>query len=403
MKTPDISAEKIMSHVSNIVAKGPRIDGSPASIASAEYIGDCLKSYGCNVNFMPLEFPYVDAVETCLEVNAEKLDLKVECLANGRSCLTDSNGIEAEAVFVGVGLEEDYAGKDVKGKVVFVAEEYYWQGDNLVATKFLRAVEHGAAAFVFSDKRNDGAITCWTVTPDLTKIPSVSITFSDYLRLKELAKTEKLKVRLKVTGKIQKATDYIVSGFLPGTDPEKGNIIINGSHHETVAFCPGANDNASGNAIMLELARYFSQIEHKHNLIFLSTCAEECACYGIEKYIDANRELISKTVAAFIVDQVAGGNAGIMKTGSKYNGKSLTPTEEVYISSPELTSLLVNSAEKLGYLLPVYDLPGGGMGEAGNFLAHNVPAVFICGWNTDLAYHTKYDTLDKISANSLKA
>ncbi|MGI6038460.1 MAG: M20/M25/M40 family metallo-hydrolase [Limnochordia bacterium] len=403
MNMAEISAERIMEHVAEIVSYGPRMDGSPASVKAANYVGKYLEKYGCDVDYMPLEFPLVQESAASLVAFFDGEEWDIQCLANGRSRLTDINGLETEAVFVGAGLDEDYAGIDCRGKIVFAAEEHYWQGENLVATKYLRAIRNGAAAFVFSDQRTDGAITCWTVTPELTEIPFVAIAYKDFLRLSELAKTNSLRVRLKVTGQVVQSTDYMVTGILPGTDPNAGNIFINGSHHETVAHCPGANDNASGNAIMLELAKYFSKREHRHNLVFLSTCAEECACYGMKKYIEAKKDLIYDGVAAFIIDQVAGGNAGILKQGLKYDGEFLTPTEAYYSSAPELIDLMVSTAEKMGYILPVYDEKGGGMGEAGNFIEHGVPSVFLCGYNTDLAYHTPGDGLDKVSANSLKA
>src|SRR5690554_1704853 len=159
MNTQKISAKRIMDHVSKIVSNGPRMDGSPSSNKSVKYVGEYLKKIGCSVDYLPLDFPYVESVKASLQVTAGDEKLEIDCLANGRSGLTDDNGIVAEAVFVDVGLENDYLDKETKGKIVFAAEEEYWQGGNLVATKFFRAVEHGAAAFVFSDHRDDGAIT----------------------------------------------------------------------------------------------------------------------------------------------------------------------------------------------------------------------------------------------------
>jgi Zn-dependent M28 family amino/carboxypeptidase len=44
----------------------------------------------------------------------------------------------------------------------------------------------------------------------------------------------------------------------PGTDPAAGTILV-GAHYDTVLGCPGADDNASAVAVVLELARLFAQ------------------------------------------------------------------------------------------------------------------------------------------------
>jgi hypothetical protein len=63
-----------------------------------------------------------------------------------------------------------------------------------------------------------------------------------------------------------------IEGILSsGSSPEL--IIV--SHYDTVAKSPGANDNGSGIAVMLECARVLSQANWKGNARFVSFCLEE--------------------------------------------------------------------------------------------------------------------------------
>ncbi len=395
----DISARNIMKHVSRIVSLGPRADGSAGSIKAATYVAEYLQKCGCLVEKFPIEFPVANYLECSLRKAGNSNS--IPCLANTRSAFTNGP-ITREATFLDLGLEEDYRNRDIKNKLVFASEKYYWQGNNLAATKYYRAVRKGAAAFIFSDKRKDDAITCWTMSPGVTEIPTISIPYGYYKKLKSESRNTILKFTLNIAGSVGKSKDYIISGKLPGKNLD--SIIVDGSHHETVASCPGANDNASGIAVMLELARFLSKTELNKTVIFLSTCGEECACYGIDKYLAARKKHSKMAKASLVIDQIAGGNAGILSKGIKYDVQNdLVPTRQCFASDENLVKALRRSASRLGYYLPVYDKPGGGFGESGSFILNGIPSVFLCGWNTDLAYHTAFDTIDKISSNGLKA
>jgi hypothetical protein len=169
-----ISAPNILKHIENIVSYGPRVDGSRASIETGDYISKCLQSYGMDVHRLPIEFSLSENVEAKLEIIGAKGE-NIPCLANTRGALTDNTPLVAEAVFVAGGSESDYEHKDVTNKIVIAGEERYWQDDSMVPTKYFRALEKGATAFIFSDRRIDDTITCWTMSCDLTKIPTVSI------------------------------------------------------------------------------------------------------------------------------------------------------------------------------------------------------------------------------------
>lgn len=60
-----------------------------------------------------------------------------------------------------------------------------------------------------------------------------------------------------------------------GTDPGDGEILVVGAHYDTVAGTPGADDNASGVAGLLELARLTAERPMKRTVHFVAFCLEE--------------------------------------------------------------------------------------------------------------------------------
>jgi Zn-dependent M28 family amino/carboxypeptidase len=70
---------------------------------------------------------------------------------------------------------------------------------------------------------------------------------------------------------------------LPGRNPKLAPILI-GAHYDGVPGSPGADDNASGIAVLLELARFFHEKPAKHPLQLIAFDLEEYGIVGSEIY-----------------------------------------------------------------------------------------------------------------------
>ena len=82
-----------------------------------------------------------------------------------------------------------------------------------------------------------------------------------------------------------------VVGVIYGTDPEVGTIVIS-AHFDHVGIRDGevyngADDNASGTAALLSLARYFRWYPLRHTLILAAFDAEELGSRGAEAFVEA--------------------------------------------------------------------------------------------------------------------
>ncbi len=84
-----------------------------------------------------------------------------------------------------------------------------------------------------------------------------------------------------------------IVAFLSGTEVGAGTILI-GAHYDSIsldfedgsAYAPGANDNASGTAAVIELARVLSTRQHRTSIMFVAFAAEEINRRGSISFIN---------------------------------------------------------------------------------------------------------------------
>ena len=120
-------------------------------------------------------------------------------------------------------------------------------------------------------------------------VPSVSIS---YLTAWQLMKQKPDRVKLQMKGATYPGTSYNVVATLPGTDPDAG-IIYMGGHMDSVVNSVGADDNAVGCAIIVEMARVLSKVPHKRTLRFIAFGTEEQLSVGSAMYLRQHREEVT--------------------------------------------------------------------------------------------------------------
>lgn len=179
--------------------------------------------------------------------------------------------------------------------------------------------------------------------------------------------------------------------------------IIIGAHYDTRMFAdqdpdpaqrsnyvPGANDGASGVAVLLELARSLSTNTMPVWLVFFD--AEDNGNIQGWDWILGSREFVKNNSvqprAAIIVDMIGDADLNIYKERN---------------SNPELTDAIWAVAKGLGYqskFLPEYKHSM--LDDHTPFLQAGIPAVDIIDFDYPY-WHTVQDTPDKVSAESLQA
>jgi hypothetical protein len=365
--------------------------------------------------------------------------------------MTASREVEGDLVFAGYGITapeyryDDYAGLDVKGKVVLVLRHEPGEDDSssvfrgklstpysTVPEKVRNAIAHGAVAvLVATDPLNHTLLTPrgfpWpslsSVIPkdalpvtlaadEARKVPVIHVgraviesLFGSVDSLRDLQgridrtlmpasfQMSGVLLRVQTTTDITRMQAFNVAGSLEGSDPV-GEVVVIGAHYDHVGVSRehqagddfiynGADDNASGTAALLGIARAMSAmpVRPRRTVLFLAFAGEEKGLFGSEYYVRNSLVPLEKTVAMLNFDMVGrNGRDSLYLVGAK--------------ESPDLARIVHGVNGDVGMVLIDSELDSGGSDHV-SFTEKGVAAVhFFSGLHAD--YHRVSDNPDRI-------
>ncbi len=206
----------------------------------------------------------------------------------------------------------------------------------------------------------------------------------------------KLYVDMEVDIKRDVKTVHNVTAYLPGTTDE---YVVLGAHYDHLGLGdehslapsqmgtihPGADDNASGTAGVIELARWFAkQPKQKRGILFLTFAGEELGLLGSEYYVNHPILPIDKAVAMLNMDMIGRIREGKIFVAGTGTGSTF-PQLLTEVKPP--VEIHADITEKTGY----------GDSDHTSFTTKGVPVLFFfSGLHAD--YHKPSDTADKIDA-----
>ncbi|MDQ7036034.1 MAG: M20/M25/M40 family metallo-hydrolase [Anaerolineae bacterium] len=108
---------------------------------------------------------------------------------------------------------------------------------------------------------------------------------------------------------------FNIIGYLQGIEPGAGVLVI-GAHYDSIGpdfndaeiFAPGANDNGTGVAALLEMARIMSQRQYRSSVIFVAFSAEEVGRVGSRAFVDWARGRNIDIVGMINIDTIGNNN-----------------------------------------------------------------------------------------------
>ncbi len=181
-----------------------------------------------------------------------------------------------------------------------------------------------------------------------------------------------------------------VIGFIKGKH-EPDTFIVFGAHYDHLGmmgsdvYFPGANDNASGTATVLDLARHYSQPENQpyYSMAFMLFSAEEAGIIGSKFYTENPYFPLKKIKFMMNFDMVGAGEKGLAVVNAIPNEKAFS---------------LIDSLNTQYQLFPT--LRKGG--EAANsdhhfFHANGVPAFFFFTMGDSGPYHHPFDDSNRLT------
>lgn len=440
----DVTVKELQDHIKYLSSdslKG-RLTGSSGDSLAAEYIKSKLVSYG----FTPLAGDGFQRFKVTKRIVAGKSN---SLSLNGTDYVIDADfmpfafssdkSVEADVVFAGYGFSinadslkwDDFEGTDVNGKWVMILRGDPEPDNNKSPympfssdrDKALLAKDHGAAGvFLVSGPAFDPKDAFESLNSEgyPVGIPVLRIKkeLADVMLLQSKNTIADLEKKLNGskkpfsfnTGTIVKAQSEIVREMastrnvmmiLPGEDEKlKDEYIILGGHFDhlgmggpgsssravdTVGVHHGADDNASGIAMMLELAEKFAMTEgsHKRSIICIAFSGEEEGLLGSKHFAGNPGVNLSSVNAMINLDMVGRLNE---TNNLQISGAGTAEGLRDLIYSKTDTSVIKLTISNEGY----------GPSDHSSFYGKNIPVLFyFTGAHMD--YHTPADTWDKIN------
>ncbi len=377
-----------------------RIQGSKELPEAVRFIREELRIWGLNpelyeetydgrTSYLTLKTPVAwDLVRGEVEVLGERLTTSLSPLV----VMAHSPSGKAEGVVVHVARKEDW--ENVEGKIVLVGSD--WRD------AYRRANEKGAVGFIAYREGTGNAIPyigLFLTREDLewARIPAVAVPESLAKRIiGKLNSGEEVKARIEVETQINERQVLPILYAEVGKAP----FILFTAH-----IChpkPGANDNASGSAMLMELARVLNRL-HDDSFRFGFAFLWIPEYYGTQAFVERYAEL-ERYYAVINLDMVAGSPDRAGSTVMLVR----TPLSRFSVVSGLLEYFLelANEGGKSfsGSPLPRLRLKGfpyemGSDHDIFNFFG--VPATMPITW-PDRFYHSSEDTVDKVSKESIE-
>ena len=210
----------------------------------------------------------------------------------------------------------------------------------------------------------------------------------------------------------ERTTLHNIVGAISGTALNAGTIMV-GAHYDSIGtprsdssvYAPGSNDNGSGVAAVLELARIMSRQQYKATVMFVLFSSEEFARQGSIAFANWIRENNIDLIGMFNLDSI--GN--VHDFSGRVNDRQL----RVYSDGPNDSSVsrkLAREANLLGYL---YDLDlelqvqdaidrENRWGDHFSFSELNYPAIRIINANEEKLNGDPTDTIEFVESDYLR-
>lgn len=422
--TPEIKQNELKAKVEYLASDGleGRMTGSDGARLAANFAKSNFENLGLVAlknNSFEDKFEFISKIEINESKNTVKVgnsDLKL--YQDFVPDVSSSNqNLSAELVFAGYGIKtpsesdvkyNSFEGIDLKGKIALILDGTPSDMDEKDSKilkryssdmyKIMIAREMGASAILIATNKeklrrpDDSHISAKSALPVilLTKSGAETILKSSKVNLDELKETQSMKnpharafklekTEITINTDLQKvkSTDVNIIGMIPAAKQDQEYIFIGGhydhlgkgntsslaSDSDKQEIHNGADDNASGTSVVMELAEYFADIKKKNpseiskNLVFCLWSGEELGLIGSQQFTENSKDIFAKTQSYLNFDMVGmlkdnklmmqglGSSSDWKKTLEKKNvlaGFNLTMQDDPYLPTDAMSFYKAN-------------------------------------------------------------
>ncbi len=367
----------------------------------------------------PLKNPTWEIVDALATIEGEETPLLAQATNSNMVALnsysTPKEGVTAEVIYVkDVKKIKDI---DVKGKIVF-AETSPWRIFNLAV------VQGGAIGILTYDnpsylqpEKNTTSIQFRSIQLNSKLKPwAIALSYEAKERLKAKLSESKVRLKVNIETNIYESEELTIVADIKGSDLPNERLVFSAHIQE-----PGANDNATGVGVALEMATLTAKllqevkVNPKRTLTFL--WGDEMV--STRRYVQEDKTRAKNIKWGISLDMV-GENTAI--TGGSFLIEKMPDPSAIWTRGNDKHTEWGGSKMKLDQMKPHYlndflieqfqaqgkranwevnTNPFEGGSDHVPFLSENIPSVLF--WHfTDQFYHTDNDRLDKVSKETLK-
>ncbi len=389
-----VDARAVTRHIEAICGLGDRFAGEPGDAAVADYVAGVFEELDLSLDRTPISVTGYREERCSVTLNGhQELEALTPYYTRG-----SETRIQAPGVFLGDDQRLDRY--DVAGKVVVFEEtdesfDFFWLG-----TLAEKAADAGAVGIItihplpwpYRQSMETGLADLQQRFADRS-VPTVCVAAAGGMRLMRAFGAGKCDITLDVQTARPTVESDLVIGLQAGRGESLERIVL--MAHRDFAIAPGANDNGSGIAAVLELARVLKDLDFDATIEYVSLPSEEGSAPGAAAYVEHLQASSAKVRAAINFDMLAVGGRLRLVEGAGW------PNRKMRYHAPWLNALLDESAAELGYELGRLDLAWG-VGDNGRLMEAGIPAAWFHKPD-DYRYHSRHDKPEHVDGNAVKA
>ncbi|MDA1272419.1 MAG: M28 family metallopeptidase [Chloroflexi bacterium] len=346
---------------------GPRESATDQELAAAEYLKSRFRDMGYRTELQPFTVEDVSLAGNGLTLNTPSPEtIPARPLTN--SGLGDVSGILTP---VGLALPGDIPEAGLKGRIALAERgqiTFQSKADNVFAAGAVGLVIYNNRPGVFQG-----------VLASQPGFPVISLSQEDGKAIEVRLAESKIEASIDVSLVDRPSRNVIAEKQGPGDA-----VVVLGGHYDTVPGIVGANDNASGIAVLLSIAQTLAAADLPFTLRIIPFGSEELGLLGSEFYVASLSDTeLASTKAMLNIDAVGTGN-GVSISGH-----------------PALTGLASQILAEAGMEFSVTGEVAGATSDHASFQAAGVPYITFYGDGLS-RIHTDGDTIGAVQPGLLE-
>lgn len=354
---------------------GPRASATDQEKAAADFLAGEFAAMGYRVDLQPFTVRILSPQDSSFNLGppppgtAVVDDIQFNLLSGTGT--GEGSGI---LTHVGLAMSDDIPEQGLEGKIALIQ-----RGTITFRQKVNRAGHAGAvAAVIYNNVAGNFQGTLGRPDPDSSSIPVVSIADEDGEKLLEALAQGEITATVSVVRKELSSRNVIAEKPGPGDD-----VVVLGAHFDSIPDVPGANDNASGTAVLLTVAKNLAGRDLPFTVRFIPFGSEELGLRGSRAYIDSLTEEEVARIAAMM-------NFDALATGAEIQ----------ILGTSRLTTMGMDLSRTLG--IPVTRSAGliGSSSDHASFNQAGIPVIMFTAPEFS-RIHTPEDTLEFVQPDLL--